>query len=140
VDRYVAGYQGELAIGVYDPESRHTDDETGRHTDHGCTEDREIAQQVGKALAEKSTKTNRGRTVATDAPTMALLERHRVWQVSLSKQAESPLVADPYLLGDNANGARRCNGQRSPTDSLRCDKGPVWRRRDSMICAMRALG
>ena len=62
--------------------------------------------QVGKALTEKSTKTNRGRTVAIDARTMALLERHRAWQVSLSKQAESPLIADPYLLSDNANGAR----------------------------------
>jgi len=62
--------------------------------------------QVGKALTEKSTKTNRGRTVAIDARTTALLERHRAWQVSLSKQAESPLIADPYLLSDNANGAR----------------------------------
>ena len=62
--------------------------------------------QVGKILTEKGTKTNRGRTVAIDARTLALLERHRVWQVSLSKRAESPLVADPYLLSDNANGAR----------------------------------
>lgn len=62
--------------------------------------------QVGKALTEKSTKTNRGRTVAIDARTTALLERHRAWQVSLSRQAESPLIADPYLLSDNANGAR----------------------------------
>jgi integrase len=62
--------------------------------------------QVGKALTEKSTKTNRGRTVAIDARTVALLERHRAWQVSLSKEAESPLIADPYLLSDNANGAR----------------------------------
>jgi len=62
--------------------------------------------QVGKALTEKSTKTNRGRTVAIDARTTALLERHRAWQVGLSKQAESPLIADPYLLSDNANGAR----------------------------------
>lgn len=62
--------------------------------------------QVGRDLSEKSTKTNRGRIVAIDARTMALLERHRVWQVSLSKQAESPLVADAYLLSDNANGAR----------------------------------
>lgn len=62
--------------------------------------------QVGKALTEKSTKTNRGRTVAIDARTMALLKRHRAWQVSLSEQAESPLIADPYVLSDNANGAR----------------------------------
>jgi integrase len=62
--------------------------------------------QVGKTLTEKGTKTDRGRTVAIDARTTALLEHHRAWQVGLSKRAESPLVADPYLLSDNANAAR----------------------------------
>ena len=61
--------------------------------------------QVGQILAEKGTKTNRGRTVAIDGRTVALLERHRAWQVDLSRRAQSPLVADPYVLSDNANGA-----------------------------------
>ena len=62
--------------------------------------------QVAKILTEKGTKTNRGRTVAIDGRTTALLKHHRAWQVGLSKRAESPLVADPYVLSDNANGAR----------------------------------
>ncbi len=62
--------------------------------------------QVGTVLTERSARTNCGRTVAIDARTIAALERHRVWQVGLSQQAKSPLVADPYLLSDNANGAR----------------------------------
>lgn len=62
--------------------------------------------QIGKEVMEKGTKTNRGRTVAIDARTVALLEHHLAWQIDLSVRAESPLVADPYVLSDNANGAR----------------------------------
>ena len=62
--------------------------------------------QVGKNVMEKGTKTNRGRTVAIDGRTVALLEHHLAWQIDLSTRAESPLVGDPYVLSDNANGAR----------------------------------
>jgi integrase len=62
--------------------------------------------QVGTELTEKSTKTGRGRTVALDERCVTLLRRHRAWQLELSKKAQSPLVGDPYLLSDNANGAR----------------------------------
>ena len=62
--------------------------------------------QIGTELSEKSTKTGRGRHVALDERAVALLLRHRAWQLDLSRRAESPLVADPYVLSDNANGAR----------------------------------
>ncbi len=62
--------------------------------------------QIGTDLTEKSTKTGRGRTVALDKRALSLLRRHRTWQCNLAKKAQSPLVTDPYLLSDNANGAR----------------------------------
>jgi integrase len=62
--------------------------------------------QVGEDITEKGTKTDRGRTIALDPRSVALLRRHRVWQRDLAERAESPLVDDPYLLSDNANGAR----------------------------------
>jgi integrase len=62
--------------------------------------------QVGDEVTEKSTKTDKVRTVSLDHRAVALLRRHRAWQEALSVRAESPLVADPYVLSDNANGAR----------------------------------
>src|SRR5664280_2786518 len=62
--------------------------------------------QIGTELSEKSTKTGRGRNVTLDERAVALLLRHRAWQLDLSRRAESSLVADPYVLSDNANGAR----------------------------------
>jgi len=62
--------------------------------------------QVGSDLAVKSTKTDRGRSVSLDARAVALLKNHQRWQRSLSDAAESPLVKDPYVLSNNANGAR----------------------------------
>ena len=62
--------------------------------------------QIGTELSEKRTKTGRGRNVALDERAVALLLRHRAWQLDLSRRAESSLVADPYVLSDNANGAR----------------------------------
>ena len=44
--------------------------------------------------------------MALDERCVTLLRRHRAWQLELSKKAQSPLVGDPYLLSDNANGAR----------------------------------
>jgi integrase len=62
--------------------------------------------QVGDDITEKGTKTDRGRTVALDPRSVALLRRHREWQIDLAARAESTLVDDPYVLSDNANGAR----------------------------------
>jgi integrase len=62
--------------------------------------------QVGNDLAVKSTKTDRGRTVSLDGRAVALLKHHRAWQRSLSDEAGSRLAKDPYVLSDNANGAR----------------------------------
>jgi integrase len=62
--------------------------------------------QVGETLTVKDTKTGRGRNVALDARTVAALRRHREWQENLAHEAESPIVTDPYVLSDNANGAR----------------------------------
>jgi integrase len=62
--------------------------------------------QVGDNLTEKGTKTGRDRRVAIDVRTVGLLEHHSAWQADLSRRAESPLVVDPYVLSDNANGAR----------------------------------
>jgi integrase len=62
--------------------------------------------QVGENVTEKGTKSDRGRTVALDARSVALLRRHRVWQADLANTTESPLIDDPYVLSDNANGAR----------------------------------
>jgi len=67
--------------------------------------DRSLSQ-VGEELIEKGTKTGRGRTVALDGRAVALLRRHLAWQIDLSQRAESPMVADPYVLSDNANGGR----------------------------------
>ena len=62
--------------------------------------------QVGERLTVKTTKTGRGRTVAMDDRSLALLRHHRKWQEDLAHRALSPLVDDPYVLSDNANGAR----------------------------------
>ncbi len=62
--------------------------------------------QSRSGVAEKSTKTGRGRTVAIDDRALAILRRHQAWQEDLAKRAESPLVADPYVLSGNANAGR----------------------------------
>jgi integrase len=62
--------------------------------------------QIGHAVTEKDTKTHRGRTIGLDSRSLAILRRHREWQIDHSHRAESPLVADPYVLSDNANGGR----------------------------------
>jgi integrase len=61
--------------------------------------------QIGEELIEKGGKTDRGRTVALDARAVALLRRHQAWQTDLADRAQSPLVDDPYVLSDNADGA-----------------------------------
>ena len=62
--------------------------------------------QSRSGVAEKSTKTGRGRTVTIDDRALAILRRHQAWQEDLAKRAESPLVADPYVLSGNANAGR----------------------------------
>jgi integrase len=62
--------------------------------------------QIGEDLMEKGTKSNQVRMVALDPRAVALLQRHRDWQEQLAEGAESPLVADPYVLSDNANAGR----------------------------------
>jgi integrase len=62
--------------------------------------------QVGEEVTEKGTKTDRERTVALDPRSAALLRRHRQWQSDLADRAESHLVDDPFVLSDNANGAK----------------------------------
>jgi integrase len=62
--------------------------------------------EIGHEIMEKGTKTGRGRTIGLDERSLVILRRHRAWQVDLSHRAESPLVADPYVLSDNANAGR----------------------------------
>jgi len=62
--------------------------------------------EVGDELIEKGTKTGASRTIALDERAVALLRRHLAWQLDLSRRAESPMVADPYVLSANADGAR----------------------------------
>ena len=62
--------------------------------------------EIDHAVTVKSTKTGRGRNIGLDALAVATLRRHAAWQADLSERAESPLVADPFVLSDNANGGR----------------------------------
>jgi integrase len=55
------------------------------------------------------TKTHQSRVIALDEFGVAVLTRHRAYMTDLSTQAESPLVADPYVLSYNANGGRSVN-------------------------------
>lgn len=60
--------------------------------------------QVGRKLEVKGTKTGRDKVVTLDDASVAVLRNHRAWQEDLAERAGSPLVADPYVLSDNANG------------------------------------
>jgi integrase len=62
--------------------------------------------EVGEQVTEKGTKTGRGRCVGIDGRSAALLRRYQGWQTSLSADAQSPLVEDPYVLSDSANAGR----------------------------------
>ena len=91
--------------------------------------------QVGK-ITEKGTKTNRGRTVAIDARTLALLERHRVWQVSLSSGPNRRSWRTPTCLATTRTQLGQCSRQRSPTDLHRCETRSRCGQSDSTIYAM----
>jgi integrase len=56
-----------------------------------------------------STKTHASRGVALDPAAVAVLRHRWAEMEDLSERAESPLVADPYVLSYNANGARPAN-------------------------------
>jgi len=61
---------------------------------------------VDGRLMVKGTKTDRSRTIALDTRAAGLIDRHFNWQRRLSEAAQSPLVDDPFLLSDNADGGR----------------------------------
>ncbi len=62
--------------------------------------------EVGQDVIEKPTKTDRAKRIVLDELSIGVLRRHQEWQRNLSAVADSPLVDDPYVLSDNANGAR----------------------------------
>jgi len=62
--------------------------------------------EVGRTLIEKPTKTDSVNRIPLDPPSLGVLLRHSAWQQTLSAAADSPLVEDPYVFSDNANGAR----------------------------------
>lgn len=66
---------------------------------------RTFGQHLDKWLEHLKAR-DRGRTVALDKRALSLLRRQRTWQCNLAKKAQSRLATDPYLLSDNANGAR----------------------------------
>jgi integrase len=74
--------------------------------DDGIVRIERSLSEVGEKLETKKTKTNRDRMVALDERSVALLRHHRAWQETLADKAGSPLVSDPYVLSENANGAR----------------------------------
>ena len=41
--------------------------------------------EVGEAVAEKGTKTGRGRTVSLDGRSAAMLRRHQAWQAAIGR-------------------------------------------------------
>jgi len=53
--------------------------------------------------------THQSREIALDEIGVGVLKRHRRFQANLAKGAESELVADPFVLSYNANGALPAN-------------------------------
>jgi integrase len=66
---------------------------------------RRSVSAVNGELHEGPTKTHASRRVALDEIGVGLLRDHWQWMQDLSTAAESPLVADPYLLSRRADGA-----------------------------------
>lgn len=67
-----------------------------------------IARSLTVARGEHHTgptKTHQSRDIALDPICVEVLRRRREYMVDLATRAESPLVADPYVLSYNANGA-----------------------------------
>ncbi len=61
---------------------------------------------VEKQIHEGPTKTHQIRDVALDENGVALLRSRWAYTVDLSERAESPMVADPYVLSDDAHAGR----------------------------------
>jgi integrase len=71
-----------------------------------------IARSLTVARGEQHTgptKTHQSRDLAIDPICVEVLQRRWAHMVDLSNRAESPLVADPYVLSYNANGATPAN-------------------------------
>ncbi|HEX3840814.1 MAG TPA: site-specific integrase [Acidimicrobiales bacterium] len=65
-----------------------------------------IARSLTVARGEQHTgptKTHQARDLALDPVCLEVLQRRWAYMVDLSERAESPLVADPYVLSYNAN-------------------------------------
>jgi len=72
----------------------------------------QIAKSLTVANGEQHigpTKTHAVRGVALDDVCVEVLNRRWEYMIQLSEEAESPLVADPYVLSYNANGAVPAN-------------------------------
>jgi integrase len=59
---------------------------------------------VGGTAHEGPTKTHQVRDIALEDAGVRLLRDHWEYMRDLSKRAESPLVEDPFILSENANG------------------------------------
>ncbi len=71
-----------------------------------------IARSLTVAGGEQhtgSTKTHQSRELALEPLGVTVLRRRWDHMVTLSEEAESPLVADPYVLSYNANGGTAAN-------------------------------
>jgi integrase len=71
-----------------------------------------IARSLTVAGGEQhtgSTKTHQSRDLALEPLGVTVVRGRWDYMVALSDEAESPLVADPYVLSYNANGATAAN-------------------------------
>jgi integrase len=75
-------------------------------TEHGFVKIERSLTQIGDQLVEKETKNRQTRIMSIGPKAQARMHRHMRWQIELARQANSALVEDPYVLSDNANGAR----------------------------------
>jgi integrase len=74
--------------------------------DHGVlTVARSVVVDFG-GVAEKSTKTDRGRVLALDAVGVALLSRHRDQVDEWARQAEVTVAPDAYVFSPYVNGCK----------------------------------
>ncbi len=67
---------------------------------------------VNKQIHEGPTKTHQIREVALDENGVALLRNRWAYMVDLSERAESPMVADPYVLSEDAHAGRPADPDR----------------------------
>jgi integrase len=70
----------------------------------GCIRIARSLTIVNKQIHEGPTKTHQVRDIALDENGVALLRARWAYMLDLSERAESPLVADPYVLSGAAHG------------------------------------